>query len=440
MPLLLLPVQTQSKAITRLIRDAEDLSQLQDLISQHSSHFNAINVAAAFSRILSLAPQQQLQSEAADAAALAAEAGDAAAPDNMPLLLGRLAALWLQQLRHARPRELANVLLACSKLSLLDIELWSSTLASLLQHVDSMNAQDASSAVYALALAASGNGLTGMDHHELSVAATALSQRVSQLAADAAPSAAEGASSSPASSRSDPAAAPGGKPSRHVAAQAISNTLWGLARLKVQPPLPLLSGLLQGLAKPKVLNRAEPLALVNTLWALSELQELPGWFWNTNTLGSATLLGSSSGSRGVSRHQRQQQQTLAIIPPALLSEQQLQQVAESSPQAVSNAVLAISRFASGPVPHLLEVPAAQGHIKQLLQGPTAAAVGKWNAQDVGNAVYAAAQVGAVDGICCHDCASTTYLLCVQSMRCLLHSTLGASSQQVQEHRLGSANM
>jgi hypothetical protein len=42
------------------------------------------------------------------------------------------------------------------------------------------------------------------------------------------------------------------------------------------------------------------------------------------------------------------------------------------------------------------VPAAQACIEQLLKGPTAANLSKWNAQDVGNAVYAVAQVGLKD--------------------------------------------
>jgi hypothetical protein len=53
---------------------------------------------------------------------------------------------------------------------------------------------------------------------------------------------------------------------------------------------------------------------------------------------------------------------------------------------------ACRRFASGSQPHILDVPTAQSCIQQLLNGPTAAALGKWNAQDVGNTVFAAAQV------------------------------------------------
>lgn len=53
----------------------------------------------------------------------------------------------------------------------------------------------------------------------------------------------------------------------------------------------------------------------------------------------------------------------------------------------------LCRFATGPQPHLLGIPAAQACIEQLLRGPTAADLSKWNAQDVGNTVYAVAQVG-----------------------------------------------
>lgn len=415
----------QSKAITRLIRAAGSIGELQLLVQQHRGSLNAINIAAAFTRAQALcsnttttsssstdadlAEQQQLQRWPPPHAQQAADTDTEVGQSEMLLLLvQQLDSLWQQQLQHAAPRELASVLLACSKLPHLSPRLWGSTVSTLLQQVEDINSQDASTAAYAMALAAAANSghnaeqcVPGLSSAELSEALLTLAGRVWRLIDDAA-TAGElvrtGRNSSGGNSSRQPA----------VSAQAVSNILWASARLGTGlVAADRLSLMLQGLATPQVLATAKPLALVNTLWAVSELMQLPGWSQGSvSTLvnhaaaaadtapvqseGAAT--SGSSGSSSSRQKQQRQQQLLPIIPPVLLSEQQLDRIARSSSQAVSNTVLALSRFASGPL-HLLDVPTAQSCIRRLLQGPTAAALGEWNAQDIGNAVFAVAQVG-----------------------------------------------
>jgi hypothetical protein len=231
-------------------------------------------------------------------------------------------------------------MLACSKLSLFEPTLWASTLAALLQQPESINSQDASSAAYALATAAVANGgsVRGVGRQQVTDALLTLTSKVHSFAVDSSSS----SSSNSSSSR--------GKGGASVAAQAISNLLWSLARLEVQPPLHELEGLLQGLADPRVLASASPLAIVNSLWALSELQHLSSWGRNSDTAAAGVVRGNlgsmqaaSNGTGKGSKQQQQQQQLLRIIPAVLLSEQQLVLLAKSSSQGVSNAVLALSR-------------------------------------------------------------------------------------------------
>jgi hypothetical protein len=331
----------QSKAITRLVRDASTLAQLGLVVLQHSSAFNAINVAAAFSRTSHiLTNQQQQQQQGTDGHSTTAAA-------DIQQLLQELSALWQQQLPQASPRELASVLLACSKLAIFDPDLWGNTVPALLRQQNDANSQDASSAAYALALAAAANegGVPGLSGQQVTDAVSTLASRVHRIvtaslddsSSSSSSSSSTGGSSS--SSSSSGASRPGTKGSNApIAAQAISNLLWSLARLEIQLPMHELVGLLQGLADPRVLAAASPLALVNTLWALSELQQLPAWSRHAEPAFPGTRASLAGG-----KQQQQQQQGVRVIPNVLLSEQQLERLAKSTPQGVSNAVLALSR-------------------------------------------------------------------------------------------------
>jgi hypothetical protein len=125
--------------------------------------------------------------------------------------------------------------------------------------------------------------------------------------------------------------------------QAISSSLWSLARLGVQPSKQQLVEVLRALAKPRVLAAAEPLALVNTFWALSELQQLPGW--GPRADGVRTVLGTTAAEKAGSGSDKiKSQQPLRMLPIGLLSEHECRRLAGSSPQAVSNTILALSRL------------------------------------------------------------------------------------------------
>jgi hypothetical protein len=364
---LLLLFLLQSKTITRLIRNAPSIQQLHAIVSQHSRSLNAINLAAAFSRAQTLSGQihQQEQQQAVQLAANFPTLAAAAAADTQALLED-LTFLWQQHIHQATPRELTSVLLAASKLGLLDAGSWSNTMSALLQHVDNANSQDVSSAVYALASIAGANHgrVPGVDRQQLVDAVLTLTTRVCRMAA--ARSSSSGCSSGSGSSRA-PGDAAGSSSSRAVnsiSPQAISNLLWALAKLGICPPLTETLQLLQFLAHPRVLSSADPLALGNTLWAVSELQQLPGWAKYAETPPGAANSAASmctelphavqgAGVGGVGQPlvvrakggQQRRQQQLQVIPPQLLSAEQMGRLAAASSQSVSNAVLALSRWA-----------------------------------------------------------------------------------------------
>jgi hypothetical protein len=103
--------------------------------------------------------------------------------------------------------------------------------------------------------------------------------------------------------------------------------------------------LLRALAEPRVLAMAEPLALVNTFWALSELQQLPGW--GPKAEGVRAALGTAAGEMAGKRGDQARQAPIRILPTGLLSEYECGRLAGSSPQAVSNTILALSRLVLG---------------------------------------------------------------------------------------------
>jgi hypothetical protein len=416
--LLLTPpsANTQSKAITRLLRESQDHQQLQQVVAAHASAFNAINIAAAFNRAASLpgsgssggAAKQQLEQQ--------------------------LGALWLQQLQHATPRELAGVLYACSKTAEPDGDLLRRTLAALLVRYDSINLQDAGVAAHALGQAVSDGAVPGVPRAEAAAALRLLASRLEALAAAPA-GAGQLVGTASSGTRGGKAAAGAGsgrqRPQRDVA-ESVANVLMAHAKLGVQVgSAQQMSTLLQAMTPQ--LPSADTLSVVNTLWALSELQQQQGWAavaalgqpvanavmqQQATAAGAAGAGGSSAqppevpgasqlwrampavvrqppSSNRAQQQQRRRHEHYCVLqlPPELLSPQLMSRIAGASPQAVSNTLLALSRLSTGATfPRVLDVPTAQACMHQLLQGPTAQRLNGWNSLDVGNALWALAQV------------------------------------------------
>ncbi|KAF6256471.1 hypothetical protein COO60DRAFT_106911 [Scenedesmus sp. NREL 46B-D3] len=273
-------------------------------------------------------------------------------PAAVQPMLHQLAVLWAAQLPDATPRQLVNVLWACGKLKSKDTQMWSSTLGAYMQQLqhgqqEVVASQGICNVLHGLANAASANrgAVPGVDRADVD---EAVMQLVEHMLVFVAHPSQEG-----------------------VVPQDISNTLWACAKLRINPGNSVLDGLLQGIARPRMRELIEPHHLSNTLWAVSDLQER-GW----------------------------QPRVAAQLWQQLLGEQALAKVAETGdPQHVSNVVLALARlrFAAAPV---ISKEFAQQCSQQLLQGQTVQQLRRWNAQDVGNAMWGCAKLGlCVESFC-----------------------------------------
>jgi hypothetical protein len=383
--LLLLPVpsaMSQARNITRAIKSAQSLQQLQQIVQDAGSSLNPIHASAALNAAARLA-RRPLSGSAVDAAADAAglrdtsssssssSSGNALQDEATTDMFDVLLPGWLAVLQQARPRELASVLYSAAKLHCANEQLWSATLAAFMQPgcVKHANAQDLSTVAYALATAG-------------------VAQKAGEAAAAAAAASAgagAGPSSSSSSSNSSTMAVPGVAVEQVQLAlqvvalqlavllsgpeaaasdncQSIVKVLWAHAKLGCSMGGQELVLLLQTLVQPPLLLVADAQALANTIWAVSELQQLPAW---------------------QQQHQEQKQaaqQALQQVWTQLLSPIQLRKIARGSPQAVANSLLGLGRIAArGPGQHVVAVPFAQQCALQLLEGPVAYKLHGWSA-------------------------------------------------------------
>jgi hypothetical protein len=360
----------QARNITRAIKSALSLQQLQQIVQQANSHLNPIHAAAALNTAARLARLGSAAPKSTDAAASQgssssgssnAEQGGSAA--TIAELLSVLLPGWLAVLPQARPRELASVLYACAKLHCTNEQLWSATIAAFMQPecVRQANAQDLSTIAYALATAGVAEQPTAAPEGAGSVSSSSNSSSVSAvpgLAVEQVQLALQVMALQLAVLLSPAEAAAAG--ADH--AQSIVKVLWAHAKLGCAMGSQELLLLLQTLAQPSLLQAADAQALANTLWAVSELQQLPAW------------------------QQQQPEQRKAAVKALqqvwvqLLAPLQLRKIARGSPQAVANSLLALGRLgAGGPGQHAIAVPFAQECALQLLDGPTAQKLDTWSA-------------------------------------------------------------
>jgi hypothetical protein len=277
-------------------------------------------------------------------------------------MLDQLAGIWHQQLPAAGPQALSNVLWASSKLRYTNPQLWSSTLAAFReqqlhgeQHEHA--AQQTSNVMYAMAsLAALNKGeVPGVSKAEVAAAVRELGACMRLCVTH--------------------------PPLEGVVPQAVANTLWACAKLRISPGDAALNSMLQAMARPAMLDLGNAQDLANSLWAVSELQQRVGW------------------------QPRVQQQVWVH----LLAAGALGRVADQGlPNQVSNALIAVARLSTATAAaaatdtvvaaHTISSELAQeatvllvtGKVAQQLQ---AGHVGLWKPQDISNIMWACGKLG-----------------------------------------------
>jgi hypothetical protein len=231
-------MQGSNLAINTMLLDAESLPELAGIVEEWHSSFDPIHTATAFYMAGSLAQ------------------GNRSAIAGARPLLDQLAGVWDMLLPSAGAQALSNVLWACSKLLYANPTLWSSTVAKfiqLLQESDDVADQSVSNVMYSLATIASVNNsvVPGLSKAELEEAAAALCRRMQVRATNPTADA--------------------------VSPQHLANTLWGCAKLAINPGTAVLNSLLQAMAREQVIVAATSQELSNTLWAVSVLEPKCGW-------------------------------------------------------------------------------------------------------------------------------------------------------------------
>jgi hypothetical protein len=157
-------------------------------------------------------------------------------------------------------------------------------------------------------------------------------------------------------------------PVHSATGQDISNVLWAHARLAVQIPAAWQRALLQSMARESILQEATSQALVNVLYAVVHLQQLPGW---NPAVNAQTVWGR------------------------LLAPQQLQKIADTDrPQGVANALEALADMASAGQP--ISAADANTAAVHLLHGSVVKQMHKWNALDVRESAAACTRLGLRD--------------------------------------------
>jgi hypothetical protein len=360
----------QARSITRAIKSAHSWQQLQQIVQDAGGSLNPIHASAALNAAARLA-RKSTAGSAKDAAVAASAAtpqdassssGGNAVEAATAELLAVLLPSWLALLPQARPRELAGVLYSAAKLHCANEQLWTATLAAFMQPecVKRANAQDLSTVAYALATAGvaqqagepaaavpagAGAGLSsssivavpGLEVEQVQLALQVVALQLAVLLSGAGAAASDNC-------------------------QSIIKVLWAHAKLGCAMGGQELVLLLQTLVQPSLLLVADAQALANTVWAVSELQQLPAWQQQQQEQKQAA------------------QQALQQVWTQLLSPVQLRQIARGSPQAVANSLLGLGRLAAGgPGQHVIAVPFAQQCALELLQGPTAAKLHAWSA-------------------------------------------------------------
>jgi hypothetical protein len=220
-----------SRALTWDITQAGSLVELQDLVEANAGQLNAIHVSAIVSRAAALAQTPK--------AALEARQG-----------LAGLVPLWLQLVPDAPTMSaVSTLLLAASKLSIHDPQLWSTTLAHVMEHKLQTTGFDVTNIMYSIALTASANRgqIPGVQRAQVVDYVRTLLRRL--LAIVQRP-----------------------REGDRLALVSITNSLCALTRLGTPPTAEQLQDLLVAATQPRLFGEVNANSYSSFVWALAVLQ------------------------------------------------------------------------------------------------------------------------------------------------------------------------
>lgn len=225
-----------SRALMRDIIKANNLAELRDISNGNMGSLDAIHVNTIFQRAGAIAVNTR-------------------APEQARHCLAGLVPLWSTLLPDASTSSMSSTLLTAGKLSFTDARLWSRTVAQVLTRMQQTTSFDVTNVIYALARVSLVNKgqVPGMGREEVVAAVQTLLRRLLTMVQW--PRQEDG-----------------------LAFLSISNCLWALARLNIQPTADQLSTLLSAALRPVLFDSAALDHYAVFVWSLAELQYRSGLY------------------------------------------------------------------------------------------------------------------------------------------------------------------
>jgi hypothetical protein len=232
-----------SRALTKDIAQADTLVELQDIATENAGQLDAIHVATIFTRARTLT---WAEAERADSVEAKQEARQR---------LAGLVPLWLKLLPDAPMTAVSTLLLAASKLLILDPQLWLTTLAHVVKHNRQTTGFDVCNILFAAAKAAAANRgqVPGVSRDEVVALAQTLLRRMHVIVL-----------------------AP--REGDRLTLLSITNCLWALARFGVVPEPEQLTDLLVTATRPQLFGLVNSASYADLLWSVAVLQVRPQLF------------------------------------------------------------------------------------------------------------------------------------------------------------------
>jgi hypothetical protein len=220
----------------RDIIKANNLAELRDISNGNMGSLDAIHVNTIFQRAGAIAVNTR-------------------APEQARHCLAGLVPLWSTLLPDASTSSMSSTLLTAGKLSFTDARLWSRTVAQVLTRMQQTTSFDVTNVIYALARVSLVNKgqVPGMGREEVVAAVQTLLRRLLTMVQW--PRQEDG-----------------------LAFLSISNCLWALARLNIQPTADQLSTLLSAALRPVLFDSAALDHYAVFVWSLAELQYRSGLY------------------------------------------------------------------------------------------------------------------------------------------------------------------
>jgi hypothetical protein len=222
-----------SRALTKDIAQADSLVELQDIAAENADLLDAIHVATIFTRAQHLAW--------ADSPEAIAEARQG---------LAGLVPLWLKVLPDAPMTAVSTLLLSASKLSCRDPQLWSASLAHVMEHMQQTTGFDVCNILFAaarIASAAKNRAVPGIQRQQLTSMVLTLIKRMRVIVL-----------------------AP--RDGDRLTFVSITNCFWALAKFAIIPDADALVDLLVEATTPRHLGSANGASYADLLWGFAVLQ------------------------------------------------------------------------------------------------------------------------------------------------------------------------